>query len=324
MLETLKKQWFVVLIAIIFICFTVFIIYDTNKGKLPGKTDNGKDVVATFNGKNITADDVYNELYESGNGNSILNIRLQAAIIDENVKTTKEIKETAKKEKELITQQIESQASQSGMSVEDGIKDTLARVGMQEDEFDYFCLIQAKIKKIQDDSFEPICKDNQGRTVSHILVRMKDANNPTKEEMKVVKQIEKDLKTMSFEEVAKKHADTGDSSAPNGGYLGYMDKNTGFVNSFKTNALKLKKGEVSDWVKEKNEDYSGWHLIRVNETDAKKIKKDDKAQQSINQQIAENYPNVIQDFVVDAAKNLKFEYANDDIKKDVESFLKLK
>lgn len=324
MLETLKKQWFVVLIAIIFICFTVFIIYDTNKGKLPGKTDNGKDVVATFNGKNITADDVYNELYENGNGNSILNIRLQAAVIDESVKTTKEIKETAKKEKELITQQIEAQASQSGMSVEDGIKDTLARVGMQEDEFDYFCLIQAKIKKIQDDSFTKICKDNQGRTVSHIVVQMKDADNPTEEEMKVVKQIEKDLKTMSFEEVAKKHADTGDSSAPNGGYLGYMDKNTGFVESFKTAALKLKKGEVSDWVKGKSESYNGWHLIRVEETDAKAIQKDDKAQQSINQQIAQNYPNVIQDFVVDAAKKLKFEYANDDIKKDVESFLKLK
>ncbi len=324
MLETLKKQWFVVLIAIIFICFTVFIIYDTNKGKLPGKTDNGKDVVATFNGKNITADDVYNELYENGNGNSILNIRLQAAVIDESVKTTKEIKETAKKEKELITQQIESQASQNGMSVEDGIKDTLARVGMQEDEFDYFCLIQAKMKKIQDDSFVKICKDNQGRTVSHIIVQMKDADNPTEEEMKVIKQIEKELKTMSFEEVAKKHADTGDASAPNGGYLGYMDKNTAFVESFKTAALKLKKGEVSDWVKGKSESYNGWHLIRVEETDPKTIQKDDKAQQSISQQIAQNYPNVIQDFVVDAAKKLKFEYANDDIKKDVESFLKLK
>lgn len=324
MLETLKKQWFVVLIAIIFICFTVFIIYDTNKGKLPGKTDNGKDVVATFNGKNITADDLYNELYENGNGNSILNIRLQAAVIDESVKTTKEIKETAKKEKELITQQIEAQASQSGMSVEDGIKDTLARVGMQEDEFDYFCLIQAKMKKIQDDSFAKICKDNQGRTVSHIIVQMKDADNPTEEEMKVIKQIEKELKTMSFEEVAKKHADTGDASAPNGGYLGYMDKNTAFVESFKTAALKLKKGEVSDWVKGKSESYNGWHLIRVEETDPKTIQKDDKAQQSISQQIAQNYPNVIQDFVVDAAKKLKFEYANDDIKKDVESFLKLK
>ena len=49
MIDTLKKQWFVVLIALIFIGFTVFIIYDTNKGKLPGKSENGKDVIATIN-----------------------------------------------------------------------------------------------------------------------------------------------------------------------------------------------------------------------------------------------------------------------------------
>ncbi len=324
MLETLKKQWFVVLIAIIFICFSIFIIYDTNKGKLPGKKDHGKDVVATFNGKNITADDVYNELYENGNGNSVMNIRLQAAIIDKSVDTTKEIKEETKKIQDLITQQVESQASQNGTSKEDYLKNYLASVGMQEDEFDYFCRIQAKLQKVQTDSFDKICKDNQGRIVSHILVQMKDANNPTEAEMKVVKQIEKELKTMSFEEVAKKHADTGDSSAQNGGYLGYMDKNTGFVESFKTAALKLKKGEVSDWVKEKNDSYSGWHLIRVEETDVKAIKKDAKAQQSINQQLANNYPNITQDFVMNAAKKMKFEYANDDIKKDVESFLKLK
>ena len=59
MIDTLKKQWFVVLIALIFIGFTVFIIYDTNKGKLPGKSENGKDVIATINGKSISADDLY-------------------------------------------------------------------------------------------------------------------------------------------------------------------------------------------------------------------------------------------------------------------------
>ena len=37
MIDIIKKQWFVILIALIFIGFSVFCIYDTNKGKLPGK-----------------------------------------------------------------------------------------------------------------------------------------------------------------------------------------------------------------------------------------------------------------------------------------------
>ena len=34
MIKILKKQWFVVLIALIFIGFATFSVYDTNKGKL--------------------------------------------------------------------------------------------------------------------------------------------------------------------------------------------------------------------------------------------------------------------------------------------------
>ena len=48
MIEVLKKQWFVVLIALIFTSFAIYYIYDTNKGKLPGKSIDGKDVVATI------------------------------------------------------------------------------------------------------------------------------------------------------------------------------------------------------------------------------------------------------------------------------------
>ena len=42
MIKILKKQWFVVLIALIFIGFAIFSVYDTNKGKLPGKVSMAK------------------------------------------------------------------------------------------------------------------------------------------------------------------------------------------------------------------------------------------------------------------------------------------
>ena len=63
MIKILKKQWFVVLIALIFIGFAIFSVYDTNKGKLPGKSVDGKDVVAGLKGDvNITADELYKNL----------------------------------------------------------------------------------------------------------------------------------------------------------------------------------------------------------------------------------------------------------------------
>ncbi len=41
-----------------------------------------------------------------------------------------------------------------------------------------------------------------------------------------------------------------DGSASDGGYLGYMDSDTSYVDSFKNAAFKLKAGETSNWVKD--------------------------------------------------------------------------
>ena len=332
MVDILKKQWFVVLIAIIFIGFTVFIIYDTNKGKLPGKSVDGKDVIATIGDTNITADDLYEQMYEKQGGQSLVFLRYQAAVIDAEIETTDEIEENAKQVQEYFLSNIQNQASNSGMTVDALTKSQLAQYGFKEDELEAFCILQAKIEKMGknytekhlDELFTKMQKENNGRIVSHILVKMKDANNPTKEEMKTVRAIEKDLKTMSFAEVAKKYKDKGDTvSAENGGYLGYMDKTTSFVDSFKKAALKLKKGEVSGWVKEKNANYSGWHMIKVEETDKDAMLKDEKAKKSIFDTIYSD-PNTITNAFKELAKQSDVSYGNDDIKKDIESFLKSK
>lgn len=42
MIKILKKQWFVVLIALIFIGFAIFSVYDTNKGSFPEKVSMAK------------------------------------------------------------------------------------------------------------------------------------------------------------------------------------------------------------------------------------------------------------------------------------------
>ena len=51
----LKKNWFVVMIVIIFIGISTYYIYDTNKGKLKGKKTNGEDVVFSIDNSHTTS-----------------------------------------------------------------------------------------------------------------------------------------------------------------------------------------------------------------------------------------------------------------------------
>ena len=161
------------------------------------------------------------------------------------------------------------------------------------------------------------------RQVSHILIKMEDANKPTKKELEKVQKVEDALKKGdSFADVAKKYSDDG--SASDGGYLGYMDSDTSYVDSFKNAAFKLKAKETSDWVKESNDSYNGWHLIKVEETDKAKLEKDKKAKDSLYKAIANGTENLSNTYLWEAAKKLDIKYANDDVKKQIMDILDVK
>lgn len=326
MAKILKQNWFVVLVAIVLIGFSIFSVVDTNKGKLPGKSASGKDVIASIDDVNITADDVYTKLYDAG-GENLLTLKFQAAVVDEAVKTDDEIETNAENIKAYLQSTAESYASSYGMTVEDYLANSLSQYGYNADEIDTFARVQAKMGKMQEDYiaahldelFAPMHKENNGRTVSHILVKMADAKNPTDAEMQIVKDIEKDLETMSFEEVAKKYADKGDtSSAQNGGYLGYMDKTTGYVESFLKTALNLKANERSEWVKESNSNYNGWHMILCHETEADKILNDEKAKDSVYSAIASANADLTTKYIKEAAAKLDIKYGNEEVQKHIE------
>lgn len=332
MIEILKKQWFVVLIAVIFICFAIFSAYDSNKGKLPGKSVGGKDVVASLKGDTlITADDLYKNL-ESTSGKSILYMRFQAEVIDKSVKTTDALKKTAQSYENNIQANAESQASSAGTNAKTLISQQMAKYGFQYDELSDYCMVVAKMETLQndyidkhlDELFAPMYKEKKSRTVSHILIKMADANNPTDAEKKKVKEVEDALKKgTSFADVAKKYSDDT-ASKESGGYLGYMDTDTQYVQSFKDAAAKLKKGEVSPWVKESNSNYNGWHMIKVEETDKDAIEKDAKAKTSLYTAIAQANPTISNKYLWEAAKKLDIKYANDDVKKQIMDILDVK
>lgn len=326
MVEILKKQWFVVLIAIILVGFAIFAAYDTNKGKLAGKSVDGNDIVASLDGDNyITADELYDSLY-SQYGKSIVYLKWQQAVANEAVETTKEVQESADAYKTSFTAYIQSQATSSNTTVAQATESFLANYGFSaSDGVDAYCMTLAKIGKLRDDYianhldelFTPMHEEQKGRSVSHILVKMVDAQNPTEEELAKVKSVEDALAGgKSFEDVATEFSDDTES-AKVGGYLGYMDLKTEYVESFKNAAVALEAGATSEWIKESNTSYNGWHLIKVNETDKTALESDEKLKASLYEAIANTNTELPSKYMWEAAQKLDITYADDAMKKEI-------
>lgn len=326
MIELLKRQWFVVLVALIFIGFATFCIYDTNKDRIPGKTHDGADVVASVGSDSyITADDLYDCLYQSYGASSV-STKFQLAVISQAVKETDKLKEQATNYKANYISQAETNMTSAGYSdIKSYINSQLNPLGYSYETFDEYAMIAVKINKLAEDYiddhldelFTPIYEKNSSREVSHILIKMADSQNPTDTEKEKVEKVEKALaKGDSFEKVAKKYSDDTGSAEKNGS-LGYMDSNTEYVESFKTKALSMKKGEVSEWVKESNENYNGWHMIKVDETDKAALLKDKTLKDSIYQTIQENTSDLYSKYVWQASKDLKIKYSSDEVKEQI-------
>lgn len=329
MIETLKKQWFVVLVAVICVSFVVFCVYDTNKGKLPGKKADGKEVIATMSDYTLTADDLYPTLYKNYAGTQNLYLRFQNQIIDQSVETTEELKETAKTIASNMQAQAESYASMYGTTAEAMIQQQLTYYGFESDDMDGYSLMAAKNEKLRnnyidarlDELYTPVYEATKPRIVSHILINVKDINKPTEEEQKKIDAVEKALKEgKDFAEVAKEYSDdTG--SKENGGYLGYSDSKTNYVTSFKEKMLSMKAGEVSDWVKESNSNYSGWHKILVSTTDKQELIDNKDVRDGIYSAIVTANSDIAFKYVWEAAQKLDITYASDEVKKEIMDYM---
>lgn len=328
MIEILKKQWFVVLIAIILISFAVFSIWDTNKGKLPGKTADGKDVVAAVADQNIFADDVFETIKEQS-ADQYLYQKFQDAVANEAIETTDEIKTEAQTQVESIETNFKSN---DPTNYKTNIQSQLAAIGYS-DLSDY-CLKSIKVQKLltnymdehMDELFTPLHKEKNGRIVAHILIKMEDSANPTDEEKAKVKKVEDALAAgTSFADVAKENSD--DSSASVGGLIGYSDSDSQLVEEFKEKALSLKKDEVSDWVKVASTNYQGWHKIIVLETDKDAIIKYEDENDTVKNQIYSTIMNANENLdkkiIWEKSKDLEVTYANDEIKKQLMEYMSI-
>ena len=322
MIEKIKENWFVVLVACILVAAIGYYTIDTNKGKLPGKKTDGKDVVMSIGDVDYYADDLYTELYgdaasSTSVGTQVLFSQFEKYVVDNAIKADSDMKVQiasavtgTKQQYSGYESQLTAQLQAAGYS---GIDDLEAYFTH------YF-----KLKKIIEDAYEKdienlfssVYEKASPRTVSHILVKISDFDKITEKEQKKLDDIDQALKDgKEFSEIAKEYSDDG--SASDGGYLGYMDKNTSYVTEFKEAALKTEKGQMTDWVKTQY----GYHRILVNETDKDALLADKENRDGIYQAIESAHPELNAQIIWDTAQNMGVTFASEEIENAIKGYL---
>ena len=327
MLDKLKQNWFVVLVAVILVGACGYYAYDQNKGKLPGKTVDDKDVIVEIDGQYINADDLYNDLYgnpesKDSLGTQVLYSLFERAIVEETVTLSDEETQEARQMAATTLQNFQVQYPNNW---EEQLLRGLQASGYSSvDDLEAYFTQYLKIQKLVHDAYDenleelftPIYDKKSPRTVSHILVKMADKDNPSEEEQAKVDAVDAALSEgKDFAEVAKEYSD--DSSAANGGALGYADADTKFVSEFLDAMLKAEKGVATDWVKTTY----GWHKILVTETDKAALLADESLRDSIYSAIDSYYPKKSTEIIWNTAKDLNITFEDEKVEKALKEYM---
>lgn len=256
-------------IAILSLCSLVLL--STGCGKV-AKLKNGQEVVASVEGKQITAEDLYNELKKQG-GSSVLINQIDAYIADKEIKTDDTVKEYAASQLEQIKAQYEQSGQDfaailknAGYESENDFKEVLMLDYKKEQVAKNFLKDELTDKEIQEYYDEEIFG---AATVRHILItpdvsddasdddKKKAEEKAKKEAEDIIKELEKsDDVEKTFKELAKEKSDDT-ATASNGGLFSDFKKDE-VVSNFWDASYKLKDGEYS---KEPVKSDYGYHVI---------------------------------------------------------------
>ena len=262
MVEILKKNWFVVLIAVLLCGFAIFYVWDTAKDNIGGKSVDGKDVVASIDDHDLTADDLYGEM--SKYATSQVYYRFRNAVIEQTVtEETDDMKSAAKQMETSLNSQAQSSASYYGSSAEDLISSMLENYGLGSDELYRFCMLAQKESVIQrnyvKEHYDDLMSDVENpMIISYLELSVSDVSALSDEEQQKVDAINKALEEgTSFAEVAGEYNESVYSTT--NGFYGYIDENTAswissasdvipLDESVLNAALALSEGETSEWI----------------------------------------------------------------------------
>ena len=256
MVNFIKKNWFVCLIILALCGVSIFYITETNKGKLRGKTVNGEDVVYSINGEDITASQFYDQLYKKS-GVSAVSELFRRSVSEQGVETTEEIKTFAEEQAAQIIANYQSQYPTNYKSTLDSALKSMGYTGYEE--LSKYLENYRKNEILAENYAKEHFDDLKIRSISYILIQYENgmpSDKPTDDEKKRMDAVDEAFaKGDDFATVATNFSED-QSSAPNGGILGIVDKNvTNLDEAFLEASLGLKEGEVSDWIKSENFGY---------------------------------------------------------------------
>ena len=281
--------------------------------------ENGKDVLASIDGKSILADDVYTSLSSSKSGQTVLFNYVLEKLVEEKFPVTSDMKENAS---QIIENIQANYKSQYGDEADAQLESALAQGGYKDIDAYEQSLIQSLqysefIKKYVKDNFDEVYDDyykqESPRIMSIIKVSMNDVSNPTSEDTEKLKEVQNLLKTdKSFADIATSYSDDSSSNAK--GNIGVVDSTLDLTSKYGEDvekaAFSLKEGKVSKGIKGTD----GYYFLHCVSTDKAKIKEELKTVDIDSPLLA--YDNYLMYF---AFNSYKLTYKDDNMKKQVET-----
>ncbi len=317
MAEILKKNWFVVLIAVLLCGFAIYYVWDTTKDFVKGKSVDGKDVIASIDNYDLTADDLYGEIERFSV--SQLYYRFRNAVIEQTVtEETDEMKENADKLKENLEAQAQSSSS---YSADELISNMLESVGLESDELDRFCMLAQKESVMQrnyvEKNYDTLMKDvKNAHIISLIEISVSDADALSDDESETKEKIDAALKKgTAFADVAADY--TQSTQTDENGLYGYVDSETEASSTLNDAMLKaalaLKEGETSSWIKVSGDSGDKLVLIYADVVGKDNIKasKDSDVWSSLVSALISRNSTLSSEILFDAADQLEITFTDD-------------
>lgn len=239
-------------IMIIACCFMMVLTTACGNPKL----ENGEEVIASVDGKEISADELYNDL-KADYGYETLLAMIDQYIAEQEIETTDEIKEYAQEVVDYYVYYAES----FGVDLETFLTSYVGLSGITtEEEFLEYVISDYKVSlaiekqvatMFTDEEIDEYYNENYSEqlTVRHILIEIEESDTDGKDALAQAKKLIKELKNTDedeveekFIELAKEYSD--DSSYANGGLIEDFMSST-VVEEFWNASSKLKDGEYT-------------------------------------------------------------------------------
>lgn len=273
--EILKKYWFVGIIAVAMLVFIVLYSATAYKNRdivVKNKQEDGKYIAYSVDDVNVSADDLYQTLYQE-KGLSYSFTAYERAILDKAYETSSEMRENAANYASYYLSNY-GESYMLSMLKQMGYVNGLDDLNQSFiDSFKQDLLIEDYAKDHYDEYVKPYVGED-GRLIYHILVKcdteaITDENGnvtryeakPTEEQQNKLDEILKSLaeEDAIFESIAYSNSDDS-GTATNGGYVGIInsDNMLQYDQIFAQTAMNLKDGEISDTIVSQ----FGYHIIK--------------------------------------------------------------